>query len=205
MAGWLRSQQHVSVSQGEERGGEGQAWLVKVPATRQCISETGEGQTWLVKVPATRQCISETGEGQTWLVKVPATRQCISETGEGQTWLVKVPATRQCISETGEGRGRPGWLRSRQHASVSQGQGRGGEGQAWLVKVPATRQCISETGEGQTRVRFPLVPVHVFAGPVTTVTSVWALRWPPCQAAGVIGSMLGLVGLVLVFRDWVRQ
>ena len=31
-----------------------------------------------------------------------------------------------------------------------------------------------------------------------------ALRWLPCQAPGVIGSMLGLVGLVSVNCDWVR-
>ena len=31
-----------------------------------------------------------------------------------------------------------------------------------------------------------------------------ALQWLPCQAPGVIGSALGLVGLVSVYCDWVR-
>ena len=36
------------------------------------------------------------------------------------------------------------------------------------------------------------------------VTSKLALRWLPCQAPGVIGSVLGLVGPVSVYCDWVR-
>ena len=32
-----------------------------------------------------------------------------------------------------------------------------------------------------------------------------ALQWLPCQAPGVIGSVLGLVGTVSVYCDWVRQ
>ena len=31
-----------------------------------------------------------------------------------------------------------------------------------------------------------------------------ALRWLPCQAPGVIGSVLGLVSPVSVYCDWVR-
>ena len=31
-----------------------------------------------------------------------------------------------------------------------------------------------------------------------------ALQWLPCQVPGVIGSVLGLVDLVSVYRDWVR-
>ena len=31
-----------------------------------------------------------------------------------------------------------------------------------------------------------------------------ALQWLPCQAPGVIGSVLGLVGPVLVYCEWVR-
>ena len=31
-----------------------------------------------------------------------------------------------------------------------------------------------------------------------------ALQWLPCQAPSVIGSVLGLVGLVSVYCDWVR-
>ena len=36
------------------------------------------------------------------------------------------------------------------------------------------------------------------------VTSKLALQWLPCQAPGVIGSVLGLVGPVSVHCDWVR-
>ena len=31
-----------------------------------------------------------------------------------------------------------------------------------------------------------------------------ALQWLPCQAPGVIGSVLGLAGPVSVYCDWVR-
>ena len=31
-----------------------------------------------------------------------------------------------------------------------------------------------------------------------------AVQWLPCQAPGVIGSALGLVGPVSVYCDWVR-
>ena len=30
------------------------------------------------------------------------------------------------------------------------------------------------------------------------------IQWLPCQASGVIGSAMGLVGLVSVYCDWVR-
>ena len=36
------------------------------------------------------------------------------------------------------------------------------------------------------------------------MTSKLALQWLPCQAPGVIGSVLGLVGQVSVYCDWVR-
>ena len=36
------------------------------------------------------------------------------------------------------------------------------------------------------------------------VTEINSLQWLPCQAPGVIGSVLGLVGLVSVYCDWVR-
>ena len=39
---------------------------------------------------------------------------------------------------------------------------------------------------------------------VIPVTSKLALQWLPCQAPGVIGSVLGLVGPVSVYCDWVR-
>ena len=32
-----------------------------------------------------------------------------------------------------------------------------------------------------------------------------ALHWLPCQAPGVIGSALGLVGPVSVYCDWLRE
>ena len=40
-------------------------------------------------------------------------------------------------------------------------------------------------------------------GQVIPVTSKLALQWLPCQAPGVIGSVLGLVGPVSVYCDWV--
>ena len=36
------------------------------------------------------------------------------------------------------------------------------------------------------------------------MTSKLALQWLSCQAPGGIGSVLGLVGLVSVYCDWVR-
>ena len=39
---------------------------------------------------------------------------------------------------------------------------------------------------------------------VIPVTSKLVLQWLPCQAPGDIGSMLGLVGPVSVYCDWVR-
>ena len=43
-----------------------------------------------------------------------------------------------------------------------------------------------------------------FGARVIPVTSKLALQWLPCQAPGVIGSALGLVGPVSVYCDWVR-
>ena len=45
---------------------------------------------------------------------------------------------------------------------------------------------------------------RIFRGRVIPVTQKLALQWLPCQAPGVIGSALGLVGLVSVYCDWVR-
>ena len=45
---------------------------------------------------------------------------------------------------------------------------------------------------------------NFFRGRVIPVTSKLALQWLPCQAPGVIGSALGLVGPVSVYCDWVR-
>ena len=52
-------------------------------------------------------------------------------------------------------------------------------------------------------VRIPLA-AGFFRGRVTPVTSKLALQWLPCQAPGVLGSALGLVGPVSVYCDWVR-
>ena len=43
-----------------------------------------------------------------------------------------------------------------------------------------------------------------FRGRVIPVTQKLTLQWLPCQAPGVIGSALGLVGPVSVYCDWVR-
>ena len=43
-----------------------------------------------------------------------------------------------------------------------------------------------------------------FRGRVIPVTHKLALQCLPCQAPGVIGSALGLVGPVSVYCDWVR-
>ena len=43
-----------------------------------------------------------------------------------------------------------------------------------------------------------------FRSRVIPVTLKLALQWLPCQAPGVIGSALGLVGPVSVYCDWVR-
>ena len=44
----------------------------------------------------------------------------------------------------------------------------------------------------------------IFPGRVIPVTSKLALQWLPCQAPGIIGSALGLVGPVPVYSGWVR-
>ena len=56
---------------------------------------------------------------------------------------------------------------------------------------------------GRSRVGIPLA-TGFFRGRVIPVTSKLALQWLPCQAPGVIGSALGLVGTVSVYCDWVR-
>ena len=49
----------------------------------------------------------------------------------------------------------------------------------------------------------PLAP-GFFRGRVVPVTYKLAFQWLPCQASGVIGSALVLVGPVSVYCDWVR-
>ena len=82
----------------------------------------------------------------------------------------------------------------------------------WLLNVPATCKCISGTdllrqptrwpsglgvrlGSGRPGVRIPLA---------TGFFRVESYQWLPCQAPGSIGSVLGLVGQVSVYCDWVR-
>ena len=56
---------------------------------------------------------------------------------------------------------------------------------------------------GRSRVRIPLAPGFI-RDLVIPVTSKLALKWLPCQAPGVIGSVMGLVDPVSVYCDWVR-
>ena len=53
----------------------------------------------------------------------------------------------------------------------------------------------------------PRVPAcaGIFPGGFILVTKNLALKWLPCQVPGIIGLALGLVGLVVVYCDWVRQ
>ena len=55
-----------------------------------------------------------------------------------------------------------------------------------------------------TRAEDPRFAPGFFRGRVIPVTSKLALQWLPCQSPGVIGSVLGLVGPVSVYCDWVR-
>ena len=43
-----------------------------------------------------------------------------------------------------------------------------------------------------------------YSGVVIPVTLKWALQWLPCQAPGIKGLVIGLVGPVSVYCDWVR-
>ena len=76
-----------------------------------------------------------------------------------------------------------------------------------LSHLSSVCQFLSGLGvcleNGRSRVRILLVP-RFFRGQVILVTSKLALQWLPCQAPGVIGSVLGLVGPVSVYCDWVR-
>ena len=56
---------------------------------------------------------------------------------------------------------------------------------------------------GRSWVRIPLA-AGFFRGRVIPVTSKLALEWLPSQATGVLGSVLGLVGPVFVYCDWLR-
>ena len=48
------------------------------------------------------------------------------------------------------------------------------------------------------------IPAFAVGGFPGRHTSDLVLQWLPCQAPGVIGSVLGLVGPVSVYCDWVR-
>ena len=49
-----------------------------------------------------------------------------------------------------------------------------------------------------------LACAEIFPGSSHTSDLKLALQWLPCQAPGVLGSVLGLVGPVSVYCDWVR-
>ena len=66
-----------------------------------------------------------------------------------------------------------------------------------VVKASASR------ASWRFRVRIPLAP-GFFRGRVIPVSSKLALQWIPCQAPGVVESVLGLVDPVSVYCDWVR-
>ena len=65
-----------------------------------------------------------------------------------------------------------------------------------VVKVSASR--AEDPGFGSRLRR------DFFRGRVIPVTEKLALQWLPCQAPGIIGSALGLVGPVSAYCDWVR-
>ena len=72
------------------------------------------------------------------------------------------------------------------------------EGAAGLNRLVGLVVMPSESGRSE--VRIPLA-LGIFSIPVT---SKLALRWLPCQAPGVIGSVLGQVDRVSVYCNWVR-
>ena len=57
---------------------------------------------------------------------------------------------------------------------------------------------------GRSRLRIPIAP-EILSGSSHTSDFKLPLHWLPCQALGIIGSALGLVGPVSVYCDWVRQ
>ena len=65
----------------------------------------------------------------------------------------------------------------------------------WLRRPPQERKIPGS---------IPACGVEIFLGPVISVTYKLALHWLPCQAPGIVGSALGLVGPVSVYCDWVR-
>ena len=68
-----------------------------------------------------------------------------------------------------------------------------------VVKTYASRAADLGVDSRLHRVFF-----FFFPGSSHTSDFELALQWLPCQASGVIGSALGLVGPVSVYRDWLR-
>ena len=62
---------------------------------------------------------------------------------------------------------------------------------SWLRHPLRERQI-----QGSTSI--PVFSMGTFSGQVIPLTSEWALQWLPCQASGVTGSALALVGAVSV-------
>ena len=64
-----------------------------------------------------------------------------------------------------------------------------------MVKASASR---AEDPGFESRLR------REFSGVVIPEIYKFALQWLPCQAPGAIGSVLGMVGPVSLYCDWVR-
>ena len=76
-----------------------------------------------------------------------------------------------------------------------------------LFQVTATQWLMSRWPNGKasaSREEDPGFESHLHWDRVIPVTQKLALQWLFCQAPGVIGSALGLVGPVSVHCDWVR-
>ena len=78
---------------------------------------------------------------------------------------------------------------------------------SWLLKVPPTASLSSWLRCPPRERKIPGSNPDCdgnFPGRVIPVNQKLALQWLPCQASGVIGSALGLVGQASVYCDWVR-
>ena len=93
----------------------------------------------------------------------------------------------------------PSWPSGKAYASRAEDPGF----ESWRVRIQtATVRVRIQTITVGVRIQTAIV--GFFRGRVIPVTSKLALQWLPCQAPGVIGSVLGLVGPVSVYCDWVR-
>ena len=84
----------------------------------------------------------------------------------------------------------------------------GGEGGLWTDQglIPVTVE-MEPSGLPYRAIQITVILVTVdgiFPGRVRPVIQKLALQWLPCQAPGVKGSALGLVGPVSAYCDWVR-